>query len=480
MNIKRYIATIILAIVLLLNFSCTDWLDVKPVDRMSEDQLYSTEAGFRQALNGIYVELNHADLYGDELLVNTVEILAQRYKFSSMGTLTNQYHLAEFDYTTDYAKKCGSRIWEKAYALIANVNKLLKNADSHKDLFTGDSYDLITGEAYALRAFLHFDLLRLFGPVYKTHKEDKSICYNTQFSLSGSDLLPASKVMEYVIADLKEAEDRLAKDPIIEEGPLLSDGATEEEDFWRFRSLRLNYYAVKALQARAYLYAEMNEDALEAARTVVAVQEKWFPFLEYSAIVGNSKTPNRVFSTELLFCMQNTKRNTIFTSYFTPDLKDDQMYVTPKTFLENIFGTLARNDRRYEPIWLSPSNHDFRCFHKYADIESATFYSNLIPMIRVTEMYYIIAETTTDDIEALNSINLVLENRGLDKLTSKDEIPATILSEYQKEFWGEGQLFFYYKRINASSIPSAMTGGDVEMNDVKYSMPLPESETNFR
>ena len=48
-------------------------------------------------------------------------------------------------------------------------------------------------------------------------------------------------------------------------------------------------------------------------------------------------------------------------------------------------------------------------------------------MIRVTEMYYIIAETTTDDIEALNSINLVLENRGLDKLTSKDEIPATIL-----------------------------------------------------
>ena len=97
----------------------------------------------------------------------------------------------------------------------------------------------------------------------------------------------------------------------------------------------------------------------------------------------------------------------------------------------------------------------------YAYFESATFYSNLIPMIRVTEMYYIIAETTTDDIEALNSINLVLENRGLDKLTSKDEIPATILSEYQKEFWGEGQLF-------------------VEMNDVKYSMPLPESETNFR
>lgn len=106
----------------------------------------------------------------------------------------------------------------------------------------------------------------------------------------------------------------------------------------------------------------MNEDALEAARTVVAVQEKWFPFLEYSAIVGNSKTPNRVFSTELLFCMQNTKRNTIFTSYFTPDLKDDQMYVTPKTFLENIFGTLARNDRRYETHLIKSFQSRFQMF----------------------------------------------------------------------------------------------------------------------
>ena len=469
-------------LVVIMTSACSDWLTVNPKNQKQEDDLFSTGTGYRTALNGIYQQLSEGTVYGREMTWGFMSVIGQNYEWDGLRS-TAYKDAGAYEYGTAGCSGIIDAIWSKAYNSIANCNNLIQRVEEvNEDIFDYKYIEknMIAGEAYALRAFLHFDLLRLFGPVYKTHKEDKSICYNTQFSLSGSDLLPASKVMEYVIADLKEAEDRLAKDPIIEEGPLLSDGATEEEDFWRYRSLRLNYYAVKALQARAYLYAEMNEDALEAARTVVAVQEKWFPFLEYSAIVGNSKTPNRVFSTELLFCMQNTKRNTIFTSYFTPDLKDDQMYVTPKTFLENIFGTLARNDRRYEPIWLSPSNHDFRCFHKYADIESATFYSNLIPMIRVTEMYYIIAETTTDDIEALNSINLVLENRGLDKLTSKDEIPATILSEYQKEFWGEGQLFFYYKRINASSIPSAMTGGDVEMNDVKYSMPLPESETNFR
>lgn len=480
MNITKYVKVSVWAVLLMLNMSCSDWLDVQPVDRVSEEQLYTTESGFMQGLNGIYVELNHASLYGDDLLVNTVEILAQRYKFPSAGSMEKQYHLAEFDYTTDYAKECLARIWEKGYALIANVNVLLKNADANKDLFSGDNYNLITGEAYALRALLHFDLLRLFGPVYKTNKEGRSICYNTQVALSGSDLLPASKVMEYVIGDLREAAKRLADDPVIEHGPLLSSVGTDEEDFWRFRSLRLNYYAVKALEARACLYAGMPDEALKAAREVVAVQGKWFPFLEYTQIVGNTKTPDRVFSPELLFCMQNTKRNTIFTSYFSPDLKEDQMYVTPSGFLDKIFGTLARNDRRYEPIWQSAANHEFRCFHKYADIEESTFYSNLIPMIRVTELYYIIAETTTDDTEALESMNLVLENRGLDKLTSRDQVPAAILSEYQKEFWGEGQLFFYYKRVNAATIPSAMTGGDVEMNDAKYVLPLPESETNFR
>ena len=86
--------------------------------------------------------------------------------------MQNLNSLGQFDYTTDYSKSNFAGIWEKGYALIANVNTLLKNADEKKNLFTGDQYNWITGEAYALRAMLHFDLLRLFGPVYKTNKED--------------------------------------------------------------------------------------------------------------------------------------------------------------------------------------------------------------------------------------------------------------------------------------------------------------------
>lgn len=138
MSAMRYIQTIALVTLVLLSSSCNNWLDVKPIDRVSEEQLYSTESGFMQALNGIYVEMNNSSLYGEELLFKTVEILAQRYQFTSATVNTGPYNLVQFDYTTDYAKGIAANIWQKAYNLIANANKILTNAETHKEVFSGN------------------------------------------------------------------------------------------------------------------------------------------------------------------------------------------------------------------------------------------------------------------------------------------------------------------------------------------------------
>lgn len=462
-----------------VNVSCESWLDVQPVDSVSEEQLFETESGFMQALNGVYVEMNQSSLYGGELLFNAVEILAQRYQFSSAGEQADYYQLEQFNYTSDYAEEVAENIWKEAYALILNVNKILSNADEKKELFSGEHYNWITGEAYALRAFLHFDLLRLFGPVYLTNKNDRSICYNTEYALSASDLLPATEIVELVLKDLHKAEQRLANDPVIKQGPLTTEAETDAENYWRFRNMRLNYYAVKALQARVYLYAGENEKACEAARIVTGIQEAYFPFTDYTSVVGNSKTPDRVFSSELLFALQNSQRNNIFTSYFSPELGDFQIFKTSNEYLNKIFDALSARDMRYAPLWLDAVNYDFKCFYKYASVENTEFYNYLTPLIRISEMYYILAEASTNEEEALSSINKVLETRGLDRLTSYEQIPDKLLNEYQKEFWGEGQLFFYYKRLNMPSIPSAL-GNDVVMDALKYQMPLPQVETDFR
>lgn len=53
----------------------------------------------------------------------------------------------------------------KQFNVIANVNDLLAFVDVDPLVFASAlDHDLIKGEALALRAFLHFDLLRLYVP----------------------------------------------------------------------------------------------------------------------------------------------------------------------------------------------------------------------------------------------------------------------------------------------------------------------------
>ena len=95
-------------------------------------------------------------------------------------------------------------------------------------------------------------------------------------------------------------------------------------------------------------------------------------------------------------------------------------------------------------------------------------------------MYYIIAEASTDATEALDAINKVLYNRGLTELPNNDNLASTVQEEYKREFWGEGQLFFYYKRVNEPSIYSFSKGKSITMDATKYVIPLPLSETDYR
>lgn len=457
--------------------SCESWLDAKPEDRLTDEDLFNSVSGFRSALNGVYVEMNDRSLYGANLLVTVVEVLAQRYDFS--GTTTEVSKMGNYEYDTDYSKKQFDAIWKKAYSLIANCNKLLEYAEKKPDVLAGNSRKLIMGETYALRAFLHFDLLRLFGPVYSEDKSAESIPYNLRYSISAGSLLPAEQVIEKVLADLSEAENLLKdSDPIIESGPQNVE-AEDGLNVTTFRTQRLNYYAVKALQARVNLYAGDKEAALASAREVVKVQEKWYPFTKYSEVMG-TKNADRIFSSEILFALYNSARNEIFEDFFSPAVEPSKVYL-PKKNVDDFFVVDRDKDWRYSSTWLTNSQRgEYKCFHKYENVSSAKNINGLIPLVRITEMYYIIAEASSDPAEALEAINTVMYNRGLPEVTDYVKVAETVKEEYKREFWGEGQLFFYYKRVNEPVLHSYSENTDIEMSETTYVIPLPLSETDFR
>lgn len=452
---------------------CTSWLDLQPTDAVTEEKLFSSKEGFFQALNGVYLDLNQNSLYGGTLLCSDIEIMAQRYSISSENA--NYTDLADYKYKTNYPKTVFQNTWNNAYTLILTINKILQRTEEKKEML-GDAYDMIRGELYGLRAFLHFDLLRVFGPVMAEEPNAKSIPYATSAEVKIQELLPASDIITKAIFDLNRAEAALANDPIISEGPLFSSSGNDDSQ--RFRTLRLNYYAVKALEARIYLYgmaADQNyrEKAFNAALKVISENEakRWFKFVSMADLQANS--PDRIFSTEVLFMNQNNKRIDIHKSYFDPSIKKQNILAPEGEAVGRLYNA---TDYRYKPLWLTSSEKSFPCLYKYASVDNSRI-NDLIPLIRLSEMYLIAAETAPTSQEGITGyLNNLLVNRGINVVGPDSDLDEVLEQEYRREFFGEGQLFFYYKRKNTGILPD----GNKIMSKSTYVVPLPESEIMYR
>ena len=102
--------------------------------------------------------LTSQEAYGEELTLGYVDEIVRYW-----NKISKAY---EFDYQDATLVGRFDGTWKKMYEAIANTNLLLQNLkDSDKEKF--ENYDLIKGEALGLRAYIHLDLLRLFGPVRK-------------------------------------------------------------------------------------------------------------------------------------------------------------------------------------------------------------------------------------------------------------------------------------------------------------------------
>ena len=366
-----------------VGFSCSNWLDVKPSDRISEDNNFSSLVGFKKTLNGVYIELNSSDLYGKNLSCEFIEILAQRYAIGDENKSNKE--LMEFSYNGSAGRGKTTSIWGTAYKLIANTNLILKNIELHSDVLAGEYYNLIKGEALALRALLHFDLFRLFGPIYTEDSTAISIPYYKEFQFDAAPSYAANGFMNMVIEDLLQAEQLLVNDPIVKYGVK----GNAKDVFLQDRNLRLNYYAVQGLLARAYLYMGNKERALYYAESVIKIQEEKFPWVTPMKL-DNSKSADRVFSTEIMFALQNLNRNTLYTSLFDGANLKLNTLLAPRGDVVNYVFESDKADYRYSSSLsgtVEISGTTYRVFNKFQGTDS--LYNQMIPMIRISEMYMI-------------------------------------------------------------------------------------------
>ena len=448
MRTEIYIGLLVLGF---FTAGCQDWLNVQPKTSVQEEDIFSTEFGFKDVLTGFYIDMGSQDLYGKNLTYGFVDFLAKRYDNTVVASELYNYQ-GEYKNTKD-------AIWKKGYNIIANINNLLHFAEVNREVLKHEHYyEIIKGEALGLRAFLHFDLLRLFGPVYKENPDAKSICYRTQMNKYATPRLPASAVVDSVLHDLLQAKSLLEK----HDNELFgADEYNENRDaFLVLRQLRMNIWAVRAMLARVYLYKgddASKELAYNYAKAVIECGH--FRLME-------SNTSNRILFPEHIFALHVYELG----KFVELDLgmqASDRLYALQSTIDElyekgSGYATDFRQNNYY--FQTSEGKLSLRKFDQSGYVGKYDG-AEIMPLIRLPEMYYIVAECTKDAEESAKMLNEVRHFRAIpenldiqggqayDRLDSRPGYDMTktmrvneLMKEYQKEFYGEGQLFWFYKR----------------------------------
>ncbi|TKC09705.1 RagB/SusD family nutrient uptake outer membrane protein [Pedobacter frigoris] len=439
--------------------SCNKWLDVEPKSQVRDNDLFSTETGFKEALAGVYTSLTYEPLYGREMTFGLMGVLGYEWDYQSEQYDSDKF----FEYTSVPSLARIDAVWNGMYTAIANNNKILEEIDGQKSVFQQDNYEVIKGESLALRAFLHFDLLRVFGASYEENPGKMAIPYFKKIGKEIAPQLTVSQVLDLAIADLNEAAELLKRDPLLTGRTVTS---LDDQGYLMNRQLHLNYYAVKGLLARIYLYKKDMEKAYENAKIVIDANK--FPWI----LQGNIAT-DLIYSTEHLFALNVTRLETIHENAFTAT-GGSRFSMLAATYNEYY----TSSDYRYLR-WFTITVDGSYYLNKYNQENILAASRNRMPVLKLAEMYFIAAEVlkTTNITQAANMINTVRERRGLTATTiDAGNIDAVIQQEFRREFIGEGQLFFYYKRKNIPRIPRAASYDIITLKG--YKLPIPLSEYN--
>jgi len=476
----------ILIILLFLLSACNDWLDVQPEASISQEELFRTEEGFFEALNGVYTQCSDNYLYGGLFTVEIQDAFAQNYSYR-VQDYTNYLYTSLFDFSNQTFKWRNSLIWTNAYKAIVNINLILENIDEKKDIFHEGMYELVKGEALALRAYIHFDLLRYFSLPYNSDSQEKTIPYVTSYSNRVTPLSTGKEVTDMVLEDLNIAEQLLsAVDPILSGSYVVGYNTDRREDsneqeaelFLQNRRHRINYYAVCGTLARVYLYVkDYNKAFLNADKVISAAK---FPWVNPDIFLAEEKTRDRLMYPELIFAwyieqlevqMRNRYEN-VTTGYFINNDHARNIYEV---------ATVGAEDYRFKGWFLQATAETSYQLVKYLRNrqEDGNRHYLVAPALRLSEMYYIVAESIygTNPALAWQYLNEVRFHRGIDTpLDGSYNFTNELLKEYRKETYGEGQAFYSYKRLGQNIYSE--TGIHFLPSDIAP-IPLPDDEIEF-
>lgn len=466
-----------------MTFSCNSFLDVNPEGTVIESEQFVDAQGFEDALYGVYATMASDDLYGKVLNFWMLDVFAQYYYQGY--TSYAPYYFATLDHDSDYSEPIISGVWEDLYKTIGYANNILDNLDAFEDKESLGLYDIYYAEALAARAFLHFDLTRLFCDNIIYNSSATGIPYRDHYDFAITAFDDLSVTYEKIIADLEKAEELYGVNDYF-------DDMYDDTSFLRRRQMHFNLHAVRAILARVYWTMGNLEKAAFYALQVVNT-ERFELISDYSeltsSMAGIISEKEGVFGLFTEGACEWTYHCFYlnFSFPYTYDLCDyDDVYLSEGKLDVDI-------DYRYENWFYQPYSTSVEtrvCCMKTVDIEDVlgSTHSDTaiegINLIRLPEMYYMIAEyyiEQGDQASACLYFDKVLTTRGLTGYAARgtgltlDDINI----ERRKEYISEGIYWYNMKRYNEDVVRLDGNGTFTASSDV-YVLPLPSSEVDYR
>lgn len=485
---KNRISKILIGVIaIFMTASCEkEWLNVSTSAQIEAEEQFESPQGFRDALIGVYIEMASPELYARDMTWNLVDLLSQQY--AALPTEALYDGVQQFQYRTTRSTDQIDALWINSYNVIANVNIILEYLEASQAVLEPVDYSIIKGELLGLRAFLHFDLMRLYGYgdlADRNVSGELAIPYVTEFTKEVTPQRTYAETFELLENDIAEALELLKMDPIYSgdagPGDFYETGAQE---FYDNRRLRMNYYAIKGLEARVHLWQGTPED-LEKARAVAEEVIFESPFeLINSATYPVSADP--IFFPEMIFGLNVTAFADIVNPYHEYNQATDYnvLYLTQNSAAE-IFETDSINigvaDVRFNTLLEAKSGGGLVSVKL---VQGDLLYYDTMPLLTLPEMYYTAAEAYLENnnvVKAIEYLNTVRSSRGIISeipvTADKEAVAEELFKEYRKEFISEGQLFFYYKRLGRETIPELSE--TVTLDDDIYVLPYPDNEVQF-
>ncbi|MNK09439.1 SusD family protein [compost metagenome] len=458
-NLNKNILLIGSFVTMLSIVSCTkSFLDQKPYTSISREDALKTAADIKTALNGTYANLRNGELRGAAVPL-LGDLLADNIYLSTVNIgLFNGENA--YSITTDGAYS--NRVWFFAYANILQANNIID-----AELNQGTDVLQYKGEAYAIRALVYFDLVRLFGKPYTVAPNSLGVPIVLHYDPAA---LPkrntVAEVYTQILSDLDKAINLMSQ---------------------YTGSARFSKYAATALKAKVSLYKGDYQNAYDQAKDVL--NNSGFTPVSRTAFAGYwaSATPhdgdNKV---ETLFelasdVFNNNGSDELSMHFVQADNSEGEMLTT-----QSLYDAYTATDVRKSLVLKGVRNR--------VGGENPAYIVNKYPVlvgdfnekkvIRFSEVQLIAAEAAyriNKEPEAIILLNALMAQRdpSLSYHSSGLALLADIVQERRKELAFEGDRFFDLNRLNQDIMRTEeYPSGIIEAGDYRRVMPMPLGEIN--